>query len=77
VPRTSAWSIVAEPLNSPDSAMSTSRQFCRLASTLPSTTSVSHDAISPDSAISRPTVSLRLPIRRGAAPAAERGPAAG
>ena len=34
-------------------------QFCRLASTLPSMTSLSHEFISPDSVISRPTISLR------------------
>ena len=36
-PRTSASSIEAVPLNRPLSAISTSWQFCRLASTLPST----------------------------------------
>src|SRR5205814_3301759 len=47
------------PLNSPDSAISTSRQLLRLASTLPSMISLSQDVISPERVISRPTVSLR------------------
>src|ERR1041384_5854390 len=42
--------------------MSTSRQFCRLASTLPSTTSLLHELISPESEISRPTISVRTPV---------------
>src|SRR5437764_5946504 len=55
----SASSIDAVPLNSPDSAISTSRQLLRLASTLPSMISLSQDVISPERVISRPTVSLR------------------
>src|SRR5712692_4185921 len=68
-PRTSISSIVAEPLNRPDSAISTSWQFCRLASTLPSTISLSQELISPDSEISRPTISFlrSLSLRRSAA----------
>jgi hypothetical protein len=46
-------------MNSPDSAISTSRQLLRLASTLASMISLSQDVISPDRVISRPTVNLR------------------
>ena len=55
------------PLNSPLSAMSISREFCRFASTLPSTISRSQEVISPDSVISRPTIRLRASAspRRG------------
>ncbi len=42
--------------------MSMKRQLARLASTLPSTTRRSHELISPDSAISRPTISVRSSV---------------
>src|SRR6516165_8621335 len=66
-PRISASSIAAEPLNKPISAISMSRQLFRLASTLPSTISLSQAVISPERVISRPTISLRTSAspRRG------------
>src|SRR5207237_1291880 len=61
------------------SAMSISRLFCKLASTLPSTSSLSQEVISPDSEISRPTIRLRLSpsLRRGLPDAAPTGIATG
>ena len=75
VPRTSAMSISAEPLKAPCSAIWITREFM-MASTVPSTTSVSQSVIStPLSLMLGPTVSV-APLS-GAAGVAGAGVAAG
>src|SRR4051794_10445090 len=61
-PAMSASSISTLPLNRPDSAISMLRPSRSLASTVPSTTSTSQAVISPDSEISRPTISFRISL---------------
>ena len=57
-PLTSAVSISAEPRKRPASAISTVWQSRNAASTLPSTTSLLQDLISPLRKMSRPTISF-------------------
>src|ERR1700693_200047 len=51
--------MAALPLKKPLWAISISRQSCKVACTLPSTTSRLHDLISPERDISRPTIMVR------------------
>src|SRR5687768_14394319 len=61
-PAMSASSISTLPLNRPDSAISMLRPSRSFASTVPSTTRTSQAVISPESEISRPTISFRISL---------------
>ncbi len=52
----------ALPLNTPVSVIVMCWQFCKFAPTLPSMTSQSHEVISPDNEVPRPTISFRAAI---------------